>query len=77
MYTGWCACCSKGAAQRFDTAPPAFNRRNTMFDIVTIEPDDSVVAKAVKAMISGNALISVPNDGYLCWRWSGTQARIH
>jgi len=48
-----------------------------MFDIVTIEPDDSVVAKAVKAMISGNALISVPNDGYLCWRWSGTQARIH
>lgn len=36
-----------------------------MFDIVTIEPEDTVVAKAVKAMTTnGKAFITVPKEGY-------------
>lgn len=35
-----------------------------MFDIITIEPDDSVVMAAVNTITQGKAIIAKPKDGY-------------
>lgn len=35
-----------------------------MFDIITIEPDDSVVMAALNTIIQGKAVIAQPSDGY-------------
>lgn len=35
-----------------------------MFDIVTIEPEDAVVKKAVSTVQTGNDIVSAPAEGY-------------